>query len=304
MLHTLCLLGGGGSCAFSRFRREHSERPSRFSLGQLMAGSKLTSAERAEKARIKRICENREDFMKRWFAIAISVGFATALSHMPWLNGGGIFESAPIDWEQIKQVARLAVAVVATILSWEGYLLSISNKPLVDHKRFYIDVFLVFLYLFLLLTSVFSYFWVWVHTLAFFFYIAWDRLSIIDHPRAYVNSPPASTQLKPRPMEVYRGNIRNDQRFYYGPIVTLLWPLYFLSLSCSYQFILTAAERNSVIVTYTYASLIFWGLLAYRADKRAQRPFKVRLTRVLVRALAVLGVGVVFRVIGNCVAIP
>ncbi len=60
--------------------------------------------ELAEK-RLKVIHTNREDFMKRWFAIAISVGFATALSNMPWLRDGAIFDqNRPVDWEQIKQV--------------------------------------------------------------------------------------------------------------------------------------------------------------------------------------------------------
>jgi hypothetical protein len=131
--------------------------------------------------------------MKQWFAIALSVGFATALAEMPWLKDGVIFDSTlPVDWTQIEQVARLSVAALATVLSWDGYFLSITNKPIEDGPRFTIDVLLVFLYLFLLLTSKFPYFWLWIHATAFALYIAWDYLSISRHRSAYVNMPPAT----------------------------------------------------------------------------------------------------------------
>ncbi len=233
--------------------------------------------------------------MKRWFAIAISVGFATALSNMPWLRDGAIFDqNRPVDWEQIKQVARLATAAVATIMSWEGYLLSISNKPLGDERRFYIDVFLVFLYLFLLLTSKFPFFWLWIHAAAFGLYCLWDFLSIKEHPQAYTNHLSSEGPYLPRVGEVYRGTIRGDLRIYHGPLVTLIWPIYFVTLPISYQFLLPGEIRERASTTIVYAVLVVYGLLAYRSDKRnrIRSPWS-RLKRVVISTLAVIGVVVI-----------
>jgi hypothetical protein len=81
------------------------------------------------------------------------VGFATTVVNMSWVKAG----SFP-DYKESEQLARLAVAMLATILSWEGYLLSIQKKPLQDIWRYILDVCLVFIYLFLLLTSKFPHF--------------------------------------------------------------------------------------------------------------------------------------------------
>lgn len=241
--------------------------------------------------------ENREDFMKRWFAIALSVGFATAISNMAWLRDGSAFEfGRPIDWEQVKQLARLFAAVIATIMSWEGYLLSISTKPLGDERRFYIDVLLVFLYLFLLLTSKFPYFWLWIHAGAFVLYNLWDFLSIKEHPRAYINCPPALPTFAPTRREVYWGAIVGDDRIYHGPLITLLWPIYFVSLPITYHFLLPEEVREKPSTTIVYAVLVIYGLLTYRRDKKNKVASPgSRLKRVVVSALTVIGAAVILR---------
>src|SRR5678815_5087842 len=92
--------------------------------------------------------EIRRDLMARWFAVAISVGFATALVHMKWLNSGTWPDAA-----ESQQIARLIAALVAVVFSWEGYFLSIGKKKLTTPSRFYIDFVLVLLYTVLLYTS-------------------------------------------------------------------------------------------------------------------------------------------------------
>lgn len=111
--------------------------------------------------RSEQFAKLRDDFMRRWFAIAIIVGFATRVVQMAWVQKG----RAPAfdEWEHI---ARLTAALVATVLSWEGYFVSISTKKLYDFPRYFIDICLVFLYLFLLLTSKFPHYWLGLHAIA------------------------------------------------------------------------------------------------------------------------------------------
>jgi hypothetical protein len=259
----------------------------------------MTDVETRKANRLKAAAQNREDFMKRWFAIAISVGFATAVSNMPWLHDGRIFEAnLPVDWDEIKQVFRLLVAVVATILSWEGYLNSISTKPLKDGARFFLDIALVFIYLLLLLTSKFPYFWVWIHAAVFPIYCIWDYLSIRAYPEKYGHSPPAATNYTPTIKEVYVGSLGDDPKIYRGPAITLMWPIYFLALPLSYQFILTAADRDKLSTTVAYTVFIFYGLYEYRRDKRMCLPFWERWTNILAAVFAVLCADLILHMVG------
>jgi hypothetical protein len=278
---------------------EPEDQAAKAKIARATAGRAKAARTNAAKAKAEKLAkarrENREDFMKRWFAIAISVGFATALSNMPWLRDKEIFESSlPVDWDQVKQVARLAAAAVATIMSWEGYLQSIATKPLGDQRRFYIDVFLVFLYLFLLLTSKFSFFWLYIHVSAFVLYIAWDYLSVREHPSEYVPGYDAEQGPLPSRKEIYRRAFKGDPAIYHGPVVTLLWPLYFAALPVTYHFVLPTRAQESAGTTIAYAVLVICGLLSYRGDKLASaRTPKERLRRVFGGVLAILGVDAV-----------
>lgn len=246
----------------------------------------MTSAQ--EKARID-LAKDREDFMKRWFAIAISVGFATALSNMPWLKNSVAPDlDLPVDWEQTKQIARLSIAVIATILSWDGYFKSIKSKPLIDGPRFSIDIFLVLLYLVLLLTSKFGEFWLFIHAIAFAIYCVWDFLSIRIYPREYVRNDPGQ-EFNPSILEIYVGSISGASKIYHGPAVTLLWTVYFWALPLSYRFILNEAERNQPLTTFVFAAFVLVGLWFYRTDKSKGFSKAKRLGLVLFATLGVLG---------------
>jgi hypothetical protein len=207
------------------------------------------------------------------------------------------FESSlPIDWDQIKQLARLFVAAFATVLSWDGYFRSVENKPIEDGARFSIDVLLVFMYLLLLLTSKFSYFWLWIHATSFLFYMAWDFLSIRRYREAYIN-PGAPEGFVPSIKDVYIGSLRDNPRIYRGPAVTLMWPVFFWALPISYQFALTELERANSITTFVYALWVLFGLVAYRQDKSVKLPFWIRCKAILISVLAVLGSDLVLRMI-------
>lgn len=246
--------------------------------------------------------ENREDIMKRWFAIALSVGFATALSRMPWIEKGLIFQpELPIDYTQINQMMRLMAATTATLLSWEGYLVSIRTKPLTDGVRFYIDMFLVTIYLILLLTSSSQHFWIWLHLFTFVIYIVWDFFSIKVHQADYIKEGAAASYTR---ASIYKKSILGHAEVRAGPLVTLIWPLYLLSVACSYQFLFSVSQRASLPVTALFFVFIIIGLLGYRSEKIAvdRRP-QIRLVRVAILSVAAVALSYGLRCLGHSVPV-
>jgi hypothetical protein len=197
----------------------------------------------------------RADFMRRWFAIAISVGFATTVVNMGWVREGRMPDYG--EWEQL---ARLLAALVATVLSWEGYLLSIQNKPLKDFPRYFLDVFLVFLYLFLLLTSKFSYFWLYLHALTFVLYMTWDFLTIAWYREKFLLGDTRQASI----FEVYTGGLIGAHSIDRGPVITMWWAAYFILL-CVLPF--TAIPYS----TFFLAVFVLAGLGGYRVDKSRWR---------------------------------
>lgn len=137
----------------------------------------------------------RGDLIRRLFAVAISVGAASTLARMRWVNGG-----CPPDLREWQQLSILAAATVATVLSWDGYLVSIEDRPLKGVGQFAIDIFLVFIYMFLLMTSYHRTWWLFIHALTFGLYVIWDFLTVSEHtdyyyPRALA-PPPNEQRIK------------------------------------------------------------------------------------------------------------
>jgi len=124
--------------------------------------------------------ECRLDLVRRLFAVAISIGIGSAIINARWVKEGEMPNQS--EWEQI---AIVALALFATVLSWDAYLISVHKKKLYDKLRFTIDVVLVFTYLFLFATSNHSHFWLpiicWMYTL----YVLWDALSVVHFPQLY-----------------------------------------------------------------------------------------------------------------------
>ena len=194
----------------------------------------------------------RKDLMRRWFAVAISVGFATTLVDMQWLSSGRF-----PNHDELQQLARLTTALIAVVLSWEGYFFSIDSKPLKTTPRFIIDFTLVLLYMVLLYTSKIPTFWLYLHALSFLFYLAWDMLSIKEFRDTY-SCAPMSNALPSG--QIYLGGFLDREGVYRGPIITLSWAIFFVCLAGS-QVIF--GPRNSFIL----APFAIAGLLLYRSDK-------------------------------------
>lgn len=206
----------------------------------------------AEKSAIEQIADNREDFMRRWFAIAISVGFATTVVNMRWVGEGEWPTQS--EWDQL---CRLGVALIATILSWEGYLLSIKKKRLYEIARYFIDIFLVFLYLFLLLTSKYEHYWLFLHASAFLLYIAWDFLTVFWH-RNWYNADGKSVWAAYGAGFLGRGQVDR------GPVITITWFVAF-----AWLWVLSWADFPHE--TPILAVFVLIGLGGYRYNKGRYR---------------------------------
>jgi hypothetical protein len=210
----------------------------------------------------------RDDLIRRLFAVAISVGAATTLARMGWVEHG--------RWPRMdewQQLFVLAAALWATVLSWDGYLFSISTRPLRKTSRFVIDILLVFIYMFLLMTSKLLIWWVFLHALIYALYVVWDWLSVRDWPRTYSNHP----DVGPAPTvgEVYIGGFQGSPDVKPGPIITIVWAGYFWALYLlndrALHWLGVPGLDERIIGT---TIVVVLGLYFYRRDKA--KPFTMR----------------------------
>src|SRR5580700_135056 len=209
--------------------------------------------------------EIRGDLIRRLFAVAISVGAATTLAQMPWVHDG--------HWPNLsewQQLSILVAAMTATVLSWDGYLLAIDGRPLDGFWRFTIDIALVFIYMFLLMTSNHHTWWLFIHALIYFLYIIWDYLTVREHLWKYYSR---SLGRRPTVGEVYIGGLKDREGIRRGPMVTLAWGIYFFILYA----LNISGLGNRVFGTTIF---VLAGLIAYRLDKR--KPYSMRKRSLLI----------------------
>jgi SAM (Sterile alpha motif) domain-containing protein len=72
----------------------------------------------------KKRSDARDDFTRRFVAVAVSVGFATFLVRMQWLS-----EDSFPSFLEINQLVRLFVALGFIVLGWEWYHRDIGRSP-------------------------------------------------------------------------------------------------------------------------------------------------------------------------------
>jgi hypothetical protein len=219
----------------------------KFVVGWTMLGREETETEK-----------NRADLIKRLFAIAISVGFATSLAGMDWVRN-----AAWPKVDEIRQLCVLGIALAVTVLSWDGYLLSIKNKPLGNSYRFAIDVILVFVYMFLLLTAEHANTWILTVAFIFFLYFVWDILTIKDFKNQYDLRARTEGKKTLSTMAIYWYGITDNPRVTKGPVITICWFIYFALLS--YLYMKFGPGR---VISGCFFALC--GLRSYRRDKRFQ----------------------------------
>jgi hypothetical protein len=205
----------------------------------------------------------REEFVKLLFAVAITIGVAISFDRMEWVKSG-ILPPKNNEWEQL---AVLLVGLVATVASWDGYLAAIANKPLNGALRYSIDIILVFVYMFFLISAEKFIYWPWILVVIFFLYVVWDLLTIREYLKSY-----DSTLGPRRASQSYRASFKDIMQVYWrgfldrpqtsrGPVITLSWLIYFVGLS-TIDFL--ARAQYQLYLTVAFAIV---GLLFYRFDK-------------------------------------
>lgn len=196
------------------------------------------------------LSNERRDLIKRLFAVAISIGFGAALVKASWVSQGTMPTAS-----DFPQITIIAVALAATIFSWDGYHQSIETKPLNGIARFAIDVLLVFCYMFIFITSANNTFWLPILCFMFFLYSIWDFLSVAEYSNQFKSggSSPLSTILS-----VYTKGFLRDREVNPGPVITLMWGFAFYGIYYLYQ-----RGANHFITCF----VVIVALYLYRADK-------------------------------------
>lgn len=226
----------------------------------------------------------RNDFMRRLFAVAISVGAAAGLLQMDWIRG----DTVPTTQKEWEQIFVFLVGLTATIASWDGYLLSIDNKPLYGIWRFVIDIALVFIYMFMLLSSGNSFLLLIVLSVIYFLYFLWDILTVREHPLKY-NSHLKLKEREPASFadiaRVYRDGFKTSGDTKRGPIITFLWMIYFLLLMA------ISLAGTPWYETFVASLAAFAGIVAYRADKSRVNGFSMGRRLLIIALLLAISLG-------------
>lgn len=206
----------------------------------------------------ERKSEIRVDFVRRLFAVAVSVGAASKLSQI--FAVGNKDPVTSILLEHSREFSLLFISVVAVVLSWEGYLISVRRVPIEEPPRFYLDVLIVFAYLALMEMVSRYHAWFVVISGIFVLYTIWDALTITA---------------------CIRQNVVEDGKrpWWHGLVITVAWTIAMILISFlqrdldnDWSFALSALGAFAVVVLY-------------RMDKRFKLTWLVRAPLLLTSVL-------------------
>lgn len=225
--------------------------------------SAMASLSNKEEERSK----DRQDFMKRFFSVAVSVGFASKIGSLTFLSTFTI----PTESE-LHQLVLLIFAMVIIVGSWEFYFSSVHKMPLVDCPRFVVDIAIVSLYIAMLSSvKLFDSFFLYLDVIMLF-YIVWDILSMRVYPMHYGVSHFSCRTV----IAVYqRGAFaKGGGRREVDPFTTLWWFAIFV--------ILLVCHRHHQQDFYVVALWTAVAYILYRTDQASPWPL---MRRVLLSAL-------------------
>jgi hypothetical protein len=215
----------------------------------------------ADDEAIERRQDDRLDLIKRLFAVAISIGVGASLVRAKWVQDATIPSG-----KQVEQIFIVLLALSATVLSWDGYLASVHRKPLRDFPRFAIDVGLVFIYMFLLVTSDKSWFWLPIICVIYVLYVCWDALSVVQFPASFdARFEQEGGSRLVTVIRVYHLAMVDRAGIDRGPLISLMWACYFFAM---WALIWRFYPGYAVIPAVLFAGL---GLAGYRIDKQRKR---------------------------------
>jgi hypothetical protein len=222
---------------------------------------------------------DRLDLVKRLFAVAISIGVGSSLLGADWLKKGQL----PSSTHDFEHLARLALALFATVLSWDGYLASVQKKPLNDRTRFTIDVLLVILYMILIIRSDTSWFWLPTLCVIFSLYVSWDVASIWAYPSVFACDHRTGQSRLFAILRVYGFAILDRAGIDRGPFISAIWAGYFVVLWCLFRRVYASPSE------WWGLAAAFVGLYFYRRDKERIGGDGMRGFKMWQRVLIILG---------------
>src|ERR1700743_1424375 len=124
------------------------------------------------------LADDRKDFVKRMFAVAVSVGFAGRLVKMNWISGNALVW--PPSANEQMELWRLAVGIFVVVSGWEWYHRDVRDRPLNYPTRFYIDIAVVIMTIIYLFASDKEQVWLFSLVLIFALYVIWDLVSALE----------------------------------------------------------------------------------------------------------------------------
>jgi hypothetical protein len=185
----------------------------------------------------------REDFIKRLFAVTLSVGIANQLSRV--VGDPTALVNHHIVWHPIfekwRELLLLFISLTIVVSSWEGYLGAVLRSPLEDLGRFSVDILVVFTYLLMTLATEDADAWFVIHVIVFGEYLVWDLLRM------------RLASFKPR-ARLYESSL----------LITLIWMIYFIII-LYIKLYFTYFDGDVGFVAISASVLL--GVFLYRSDK-------------------------------------
>jgi hypothetical protein len=217
--------------------------------------------------------ENRADFIRRLFAVTVSVGFANQLIAMHWVQD----RKWPPEATEIPHIIFLLLGLWLVIQSWEGYFSALQSRPLERPLRFYVDVAIVLAYLVLLTASTAAAPFLTFICFIFVLYLLWDFLTFREYSEDY-------DALNNR-LTTFVGGVLGavfSRSAFRHELCTLVALAYFIVLYFVYR-----RSPPSTSADYVIAAAILLGLIVYRWAQN-KRPLLIIIILPLVFAILVL----------------
>jgi uncharacterized membrane protein len=228
----------------------------------------VTEAERQREAeqQLRKEYDNRADFLRRLFAVIVSVGFANQLIQMDSVRNG-VLPSG----QDVPHLAYLCVGLLLIIQSWDYYFSSIEKKPLTWAVRFYTDIVIVFAYLFLLTYSSSVLLSLLIVFIIFVLYGFWDFLSYREHPEHYPRKAEDNAPSYGGRLWYAMWDETSPLRPKLSTILGCFWfgALYFIYLDAIHS----PAAPSYLKSPWLYFALTLGGLIGYRSDQSTPRKF-------------------------------
>jgi hypothetical protein len=223
----------------------------------------------------------RDDFVRRFVAVAVSVGFASFLVRMQWLSEG-LFPSF-IEWNQL---ARLFTALLFIVLGWDWYHRDIGRHPGTTPLRFFVDVCVIIASLLFLISSTHEHAWLGFLVVIFALYVWWDGVTYVGRFRVSENRHPTG-------QEILNEFVSDDSK------QKNLFCLLYLALIFGFDFLFQSASFVRALVPCVFVALGLWELLRDGPSSLAPRWIcnhgyfvwiqKHRLLRVIIGAVLFVG---------------